>query len=379
MNYIISAYNEITVKWEHCKQITWLSQHFRKITILLSMDEQNSTVFQAFEWDIPADQQHWQRLRRVLPQLSSIGVSSLWLPPACKAGSPRGNGYDVYDLYDLGEFEQKGSRSTKWGSKEDLQALASDARRLGLGLIFDAVLNHRCGGDGMERVKVVEIDQDDRRKVVSKPYDVDAWLKFDFPGRHGAYSGMRYGWRQFNATDWDHRTRKNAIFKIIDGGKDWAHDVDKTERGNADYLLLNNLDYTDKKLQDDVKQWGAWIVKELGLAGFRLDAIQHFSHKFSNEWMAHVQSKFNEPLFFVGEFWSGNVQLLTHWLDASPAGLHLYDAPLLYNLARTSWSEKPNLSSIFDQTLVQARPQSAVTLVMNHDTQYSTHSFTCRL
>ena len=343
------------------------------------MDEQNSTVFQAFEWDIPADQQHWQRLRRVLPQLSSIGVSSLWLPPACKAGNPRGNGYDIYDLYDLGEFEQKGSRSTKWGSKKDLQALASDARRLKLGLIFDAVLNHRCGGDGMERVKVVEIDQDDRRKVVSKPYDVDAWLKFDFPGRHGTYSGMRYGWRQFNATDWDHRTRKNAIFKIIDGGKDWAHDVDKTEHGNADYLLMNNLDYTDKKLQDDVKQWGAWIVKELGLAGFRLDAIQHFSHKFSNEWMTHVQSKSNEPLFFVGEFWSGNVQLLTHWLDASPAGLHLYDAPLLYNLARTSWSKKPDLSSIFDQTLVQARPQSAVTLVMSHDTQYSTHSLTCRL
>lgn len=114
---------------------------------------------------------------------------------------------------------------------------------------------------------------------------------------------------------------------------------------------------------------GAWIVRELGLAGFRLDAIQHFSHKFSNEWMTHVQSKSNKPLFFVGEFWSGNVQLLTHWLDASPAGLHLYDAPLLYNLARTSWSKKPDLSSIFDQTLVQARPQNAVTLVMNHDTQ----------
>lgn len=37
-------------------------------------------------------------------------------------------GYDIYDLYDLGEFDQKGSRATRWGSKEDLQSLITSAR-----------------------------------------------------------------------------------------------------------------------------------------------------------------------------------------------------------------------------------------------------------
>ena len=119
---------------------------------------ENPTLFQAFEWNVPADQQHWNRLRRTLPQLKAIGFDNIWLPPACKGNNFKGNGYDIYDLYDLGEFNQKGSRSTKWGSKEDLVALATEAQSIGIGLYFDAVLNHRCGGDQPERVRVVQVD-----------------------------------------------------------------------------------------------------------------------------------------------------------------------------------------------------------------------------
>ena len=33
-----------------------------------------------------------------------------------KADSPDGNGYGIYDLFDLGEFDQKGSVATKWSA-----------------------------------------------------------------------------------------------------------------------------------------------------------------------------------------------------------------------------------------------------------------------
>lgn len=118
----------------------------------------NFTLFQAFEWNVPADRLHWQRLNRILPQLKAIGIDNLWLPPACKGNNFKGNGYDIYDLYDLGEFDQKGSRSTKWGSKEDLKTLVDKARSVGIGVYFDAVLNHRCGGDATERITVVQVD-----------------------------------------------------------------------------------------------------------------------------------------------------------------------------------------------------------------------------
>jgi alpha-amylase len=62
-------------------------------------------------------------------------------------------------LYDLGEFDQKGSVATKFGSKADLLELSGKAKELGVGLLFDAVLNHKAGADKKERCKVVEVDE----------------------------------------------------------------------------------------------------------------------------------------------------------------------------------------------------------------------------
>ena len=49
---------------------------------------ENATLFQGFEWNVPADGKHYQRLLDALPGLKEIGVSSIWLPPGCKASSP---------------------------------------------------------------------------------------------------------------------------------------------------------------------------------------------------------------------------------------------------------------------------------------------------
>lgn len=113
---------------------------------------------QGFEWHVPADQKHWYRLRMALPSLRDAGVDNVWIPPGCKGMDPSGTGYDVYDLYDLGEFDQKGSISTRWGSKEDLQALIAVARDVGIGIYWDAVLNHKAGADFTEKFSTVTVD-----------------------------------------------------------------------------------------------------------------------------------------------------------------------------------------------------------------------------
>lgn len=121
-------------------------------------DDDNPVMLEAFQWNLPADHRHWQRLRAVLPDLKSIGVDTLWLPPGSKGKDRESNGYDIYDAYDLGEFDQKGTVPTKWGSKQDLLELAHETRALGMGLIWDAILNHRAFADSTESVKVVEVD-----------------------------------------------------------------------------------------------------------------------------------------------------------------------------------------------------------------------------
>lgn len=69
-----------------------------------------------------------------------------------------GNGYDIYDLYDLGEFDQKGAVPTKWGTKRELEDLMCQAQNLGIGVIWDAVLNHKAGADYPEPFQAVKVD-----------------------------------------------------------------------------------------------------------------------------------------------------------------------------------------------------------------------------
>lgn len=72
----------------------------------------------------------------------------------------------MYDLYDLGEFDQKGGKATKWGTKDELLQLAKLAKEKGIGLYWDAVLNHKAAADKKEKVNVVEVDSNGESRCV---------------------------------------------------------------------------------------------------------------------------------------------------------------------------------------------------------------------
>ncbi len=63
----------------------------------------------------------WREVTALAPNLNEIGINMIWLPPAYKGASGGYSvGYDSYDLFDLGEFDQKGSIATKYGDKAQL-------------------------------------------------------------------------------------------------------------------------------------------------------------------------------------------------------------------------------------------------------------------
>ena len=74
-----------------------------------------SAILQAFYWDCPKAEQRehqwWLFIKDKLPEIAQAGFTALWLPPANKAAGWKSMGYDPYDYYDLGEFDQKGRRS----------------------------------------------------------------------------------------------------------------------------------------------------------------------------------------------------------------------------------------------------------------------------
>ena len=117
----------------------------------------NQTMMQFFEWYLPENGLHWKRAAAQAAELRKIGINMVWLPPAYKGAAGRASvGYDVYDMYDLGEFDQKGGTATKYGKKEDYLAAVKTLQREGIQVLCDVVLNHRMGADDTEQVSVIE-------------------------------------------------------------------------------------------------------------------------------------------------------------------------------------------------------------------------------
>lgn len=350
-------------KW---KEIEEAAEHLDQMPSWDSAD--NTLMMQAFEWHVPDDQAHWRRLHNLLPSLKDIGVDNIWIPPGCKAMSPSGNGYDIYDLYDLGEFDQKGSRATKWGTKEELLDLIWLAQDLGVGVYWDAVLNHKAAADYPERFSAVRVDPEERNIDISQPEEVEGWVGYNFPGRGETYSSMKYHWYHFSGIDWDDSRKKSAIYKIVGPDKGWAQDV-SDENGNYDFLMFADLDYSNAEVRDDVLRWGEWIGTELPLSGMRLDAVKHYSAAFQRGFIDHIRSTVGPEWFIIGEYWKGEVDVLLKYLEEMRYRLSLFDAPLVYRFSSISRTKRGDMRTVFDGTLVQSKPDHAVTFVTNHDTQ----------
>ncbi|RMZ75114.1 hypothetical protein DV737_g5449, partial [Chaetothyriales sp. CBS 132003] len=333
----------------------------------------NKTMFQGFEWYTSSNHDHWRRLASVLPVLRALGIDMIWIPPGTKASCPKSNGYDVYDLYDLGEFDQKGSRETKWGSKEDLIHLCEVARKEGIGILWDAVLNHRAGADNTETTLAVKCNPKDRRKEISAAENIKSWTRFDFPGRNGKYSAKKYTARDFSGVDYDESRQSNNIYKIVSAGKNgWAEDVD-SELGNYDYLMFADVDYAQPAVQEDVLRWSLWITRELGISGFRLDASKHYSLNFQRQLVQTLDQAFGKNFFVVGEYWNPDSFALGNIIGKFKGRISLFDVQLVYNLSEISSAKasdpKGDLRKAFEGSLVSLHPQRAVTFVANHDTQ----------
>ena len=147
----------------------------------------NKVILQGFEWDLPADSQHWNKLKEMSKEIKEYGFTAIWLPPAYKgtAGS-EDVGYGVYDYYDLGEFDQKGSVPTKYGTKDEYLEAIKALQEQGIEVYADIVFNHLIGADEKEVVPAVKYNTENRNEPISDEEEIEAWTKFTFPGRQGS-------------------------------------------------------------------------------------------------------------------------------------------------------------------------------------------------
>jgi len=289
-------------------------------------------MFQAFYWDCPAaegrEHRWWTHVKAQVPVLARAGVTALWLPPANKAADWKSMGYDPYDYYDLGEYDQKGGVPTWYGTKEELLDLIGAAHAHGLQVYADLVFNHNSGGDNQQ---VNPID------------DYIRWTEFlPMSGR------FPRDWRCFHPNHyetWD--------------GETFGEMPDICHRTPYVYTELIN--------------YARWLLEKVGFDGFRYDMVKGYGGwmvRSIQELRALRDGKSFKP-YAVGECWDSS-RVIGDWLDEANAWsdnpVGAFDFPLRWRLGDLCDSYGYSLRKLAEKgALVWDRPDQAVTFVENHD------------
>ncbi len=291
-------------------------------------------MMQAFYWDCPRLEQAefawWNRVKDLVPSLSRTGFTALWLPPASKAANIGGMsmGYDPYDYYDLGDIDQKGSVKTWFGSKGELLDLIALAHQNGMQVYADVVINHNNGGDAEE---LNPIDHTTR------------WTKF---------------------------TPKSGKFL-----RDWEcfHPSRYETWDDATFGAMPDLCHHNPYVYTELLNYARWMLEEIGFDGIRYDMVKGYGG-----WMVRaiqemriLKAQQGTKPYGVGECWDSD-RVIDEWLDATnswsdnPVGA--FDFPLRYRLKSLCQEYGFSLRRLTEGgTLLEERPDQAVTFVENHD------------
>jgi len=289
-------------------------------------------MFQAFYWDCPAEEnceyQWWSYLKTKLPEIAQAGFTSLWLPPCNKAADQKSMGYDPYDYYDLGNFDQRGGVPTWFGTKDELIDLIKCAHDHGLQVYCDLVFNHNSGADEQER----------------NPIDKELrWTKF---------------------------IPKSGLFP-----RDWKcfHPNAYETWDNEEFAGMPDICHRHPYVYTELISYARWLLEDIGFDGFRYDMVKGYGGwmvRSIQELRAMRGRKSFKP-YAVGECWDCD-RTIGEWLDETNAWsdnpVGAFDFPLRWRLGSLCDSYGFSLRTLADRgVLLWDRPGQAVTFVENHD------------
>lgn len=289
-------------------------------------------MLQTFYWDCPLAEGRegdwWGYLNSRLPEIARAGFTSLWLPPASKAAEWNSMGYDPYDYYDLGEFDQKGARQTWFGAKADLLALIQSAHKLDLQVYADLVFNHNSGADAQE---LNPLTQQMR------------WTKF---------------------------TPKSGRFP-----RDWEcfHPCHYERWDGMTFGDMPDMCHRNPKVYAALIEHARWLIEDIGFDGYRFDMVKGYGgwmvRSIMEMWM--LRNDAGMKPYGVGECWDSE-RTINEWLDETniwsdnPVGA--FDFPLRWRLRSLCDDYGYSLRNLAEPgVLLWDRPAQAVTFVENHD------------
>lgn len=262
----------------------------------------SDVYLQGFYWNSLPGGVWYDSLAHLAPRLASAGFGGIWFPsPAKGAAGALSMGYDPYDHFDFGEYNQKGSVETRFGSRAELIAAINAYHSVGMQVYADAVMNHMSGGEA-------------KIPYTCKPYPSfadSAYLLFQYPNGSG-------------------RFKKDASFFYPNS----VHcDVNPPYHGADDPLFAFGewLDHDQSKVKDSLIVWGKYLKQVLGFDGFRLDAVKAIDPAFMGPWLQAV----NGQNYAVAEYY-GDMNSIKYWHNQTQnvrgGKTQMFDFPLRFTL-----------------------------------------------
>jgi alpha-amylase len=221
-----------------------------------------------------------------------LGASCIWLMPV--AASPSYHGYDVSDYYTV---------EPDYGSNDDFKRFVAEAHRRGIRVLVDMVLNH--ASSELASFKAALAD-------TASPYR--DWYRF---------SPTDLGKGPWGAQAW-HRSpvRDEYYYGVFWHG-------------------MPDLNYESAGVREEAKKVATFWLREMGVDGFRLDAIPYLVEEgnclkdcpgtfgFLREYGAHIRGV-SPGAYTVGEVWDSIGRMLPYYPDqlTSYFGFELADSLL---------------------------------------------------
>ncbi|CAL2101336.1 Alpha-amylase SusA, family GH13_7 lipoprotein precursor [Tenacibaculum sp. 190130A14a] len=282
----------------------------------------SGVMMQAFYWDVPAGGTWWNTVKDKVQDWSDAGIDAIWLPPASKAqNGAMSMGYDPFDYFDFGKYDQMGSVETRFGSEDELKGLITEAHDAQLSVIADIVINHNSGGDS------------EFNPVSNQNY----WTKFT------PASGRFI--RDYNDFHPNHNFTSDT--GVFGGFPDLSHHQVRVQN----------------ELWKNPESVAKYYKNVIGFDGWRFDYVKGFEPWVVKDWKNEVGG------FTVGEYWDGNAATLDWWSGQAEASA--FDFACYYRMKDAF--DGNNLNKLNDDMLWKRNSMRAVTFVTNHDTNEIYH------
>ena len=203
-----------------------------------------------------------------LDYISDMGFTQVWLNPVLENDQHTYSyhGYSTTDYYNI---------DARFGNNELYKVLSKEAKKRGIGLVMDLILNH-IGSEHWWMKDLPTID----------------WINND--GKFVRSNHIHESVHDPHLTESQRDLFTNGWFV------ETMPDLNQNYTFLANYLIQNSI----------------WWIEYADLSGFRIDTYPYIDKNFLSIWSKRIATEY--PRFnFVGEEWSSNPTMVSYWQKGS--------------------------------------------------------------